>query len=219
MTNHVLVDFGEVISHVQSPAAMRTMAELLGVPARAFTERYWGSRASYDRGLAAYDYWQLVAGRPVRGEELLLLRRLDVEGWTRLNFETIAVLREARRRGAQLTLLSNAPSDLAVEVRASSVLAEIFTLMVFSAELRLAKPDGEIFDTALALAESTPQDTLFVDDRWENIRAAGARGIRTHRFTTAQELQAVLAGIHFGDRQPRPWWTRRRAARSVSAPG
>jgi putative hydrolase of the HAD superfamily len=217
MTKHLLVDFGEVISHPQPPAAMRGMAELLEVPAKAFSNRYWGSRESYDRGLPAHDYWQLVAGRPVRGEELLLLRSLDIESWMHLNFETIAALRDARRRGAQLTLLSNAPSDLALEVRATAVLAELFSLMVFSAELRLAKPDAEIFDTALALAEAQPDDTLFIDDRVENLRAAEACGIRTHRFTTARDLHAVTERIDFGPvPRSRSRWSRRRPWRAFS---
>lgn len=207
MTKHLLVDFGEVISHAQPPSAMRAMAELLRVPETTFTDRYWGVRESYDRGLPAHEYWQLVAERRVCREDLSLLRSLDIESWTHLNFSTITALREARRRGAQLTLLSNAPSDLAREVRGSAVLAELFPSMVFSAELRLAKPDSAIFDTALALAESTPEDTMFIDDRRENLRAAESRGIRTHRFTTAGNLHSALTGIEFSTASRlRQWW-------------
>lgn len=213
MTKHLLVDFGEVISHPQPPTAMRTMAAVLGVPERAFSHRYWGSREVYDRGLPAHDYWRLVAGRAVRGEELLMLRRLDSESWTHLNFATITALRSARRRGAQLTLLSNAPGDLAAEVRSSAVLRELFSLMVFSAELRLAKPDAVIFDTALALAEAAPEDTLFVDDREENLAAANERGIRTHRFRTAADLHTELASIDFvPPRRRMRWWGPGRSA-------
>jgi putative hydrolase of the HAD superfamily len=217
MTTHLLVDFGEVISHPQPVNAVRAMAASIGMPTRRFAERYWASRESYDRGLPAHEYWELVAGRRMPGEALQLLRSLDIESWTHLNFATIAALRDARRRGAQLTLLSNAPDDLAVEVRASAVLAELFPVMVFSAELRLAKPDAEIFDTALALAESTPADTIFIDDRWENIRAAEALGIHPHRFTTAADLRAALARIDVGPAlRSRPWWPRRRPPRTVS---
>jgi len=221
MITHLLVDFGEVISHPQPPAAMRAMAELLDVPAKAFAHRYWGSRESYDRGLPAHDYWQLVAGRPVRGEELQLLRRLDIESWTHLNFATVTALRDARRRGAQLTLLSNAPNDLAAEIRGSAVLRDLFPLMVFSAELRLAKPDAEIFDAALALAEAEPEGTLFIDDRAENLEAARRGRIRTHRFCGSAALRDELAVLDFGASRGRsPWWVRvRSAATALRATG
>ncbi|MFJ6533952.1 HAD family hydrolase [Microbacterium sp. NPDC091662] len=198
MTTHLLVDFGEVISEPQPVAAVRGMAAVVGMPTATFRERYWASRERYDRGLPAQEYWEDVAGRGVRGGELLTLRRLDIESWTHLNFATITALRIAHRRGAQLTLLSNAPSDLADEVRGSAVLGELFSLMVFSAELRLAKPDGEIFDTALALAEVEPGATLFIDDRAENLESARGRGIRTHEFRTATALHDELTAIDLG---------------------
>jgi putative hydrolase of the HAD superfamily len=227
MTKHLLVDFGEVISEPQSTAAIQGMAAVVGIPTTTFRARYWASREPYDRGLPAADYWEDVVGRRIRGEELLTLRRLDIESWTHLNFATIAALRSAHRRGAQLTLLSNAPSDLAAEIRCSAVLQAIFALMVFSAELRLAKPDAEIFDTALALAEAAPEGTLFIDDRIENLEAARERGIRTHRFRTAADLDAELTGIDFDIphrrrpagggwvRSSRPEWRSRRTRRRV----
>lgn len=213
MTKHLLVDFGEVISEPQPTAAIQGMAAVAGIPTTTFRARYWASREPYDRGLPAADYWEDVAGRRIRGEELLTLRRLDIESWTHLNFATIAALRAAHSRGAQLTLLSNAPSDLAAEIRHAAVLRELFSLMVFSAELRLAKPDAEIFDTALALAEAAPEDTLFVDDRVENLEAARERGIRIHRFRTAADLHEELTGIDFDiPRRRSPWWVRVRSA-------
>ena len=197
MTNHLLVDFGEVISEAQPTFAVEGMAALVGMPNGVFRERYWASRAPYDRGLSAHEYWEDVVGRPLGGAELVDLRRLDLESWTHLNFATITALRDAHRRGAQLTLLSNAPHDLAEEVGRCAVLTKIFSLLLFSAELRLTKPSAEIFDVALSLAESTPEDTLFIDDREENLRAADALGIRTHHFTTAEGLDTLLRGIDF----------------------
>jgi putative hydrolase of the HAD superfamily len=207
MTKHLLVDFGEVISQAQPAVAVMGMAALVGLPAGLFRERYWTSRAAYDRGLSPHEYWEEVVGRPVRGAELVELRRLDLESWTHLNFATITVLRDSYRRGAHLTLLSNAPHDLADEVGRCAVLTEIFSMLLFSADLRSVKPSPEIFDVALSLAERTPQDTLFIDDREENLRAAEALGIRTHHFTTAEGLDRVLRDIDFlptrGGRRPR----------------
>lgn len=197
MTKHLLVDFGEVISEAQPAAAVIGMAAVVDIPTEEFRERYWAARQPYDAGQPAHEYWEQVVGRPMRGTELVELRRLDIESWTHLNFATITALREASRRGAQLTLLSNAPHDLAQEVGRSAAFTELFSLLLFSAELRLVKPSLEIFDVALALSEQAPEDTLFIDDRTENLRAAEVRGINTHHFTTPALLDAALREINF----------------------
>lgn len=163
-----------------------------------FRENYWAARADYDRGDAAADYWHNVVGRPVTGTELVTLRRLDLEGWTHLDFDTITVLKEAHRRGARLTLLSNAPHDLADEVARFPALAGMFSLLLFSAQLGMIKPAESIYTTALALTETTPDETLFIDDRVENLTAAAALGIRTHQFTSAANLHSELEDIGLG---------------------
>lgn len=203
MTKHLLVDFGEVISVAQPVTAMRAMAAFLEIPIAQFPQRYWAPREEYDRGSDARDYWEEVAGRPVRGAELAEIRRLDLESWTHLNFATITALREAHRAGARLTLLSNAPHDLAGEVRRIAAITEIFSLLLFSAELRLVKPSAAIFELALAVTESRPEDTLFIDDREDNIAAARACGLRTHRFTSATALAAELEPLNPAPRGPR----------------
>lgn len=192
MAKHLLVDFGEVISTAQPAVAVRGMAALMGMPTGTFAEQYWAHRAAYDLGQPAHEYWGDVVGRPVRSAELVAVRNLDLESWTHLNFATINALRSAARNGCTLTMLSNAPHDLAKAVGRNSVLSEIFSLFLFSAELRLAKPSAEIFEVALALTESTPDETLFIDDRAENVLAAAALGIRTHLFTAAEQLDEAL---------------------------
>lgn len=208
MVQHLLVDYGEVISSAQPIGSVRAMAAVVDMPTDLFHERYWASRAAYDRGLLAHEYWELVIGRPLRADTLMELRRRDLASWTHLNFATIAALRDASRRGAQLTLLSNAPHDLADEVGRSAVLTEIFPLLLFSAQLRASKPSTEIFETALALAEASPEESLMVDDRAENLRAAEALGIRTHQFLTAGELGSTLRKITFSGPRTRRWASR-----------
>lgn len=217
MTKHLLVDFGEVISAAQPETTVREMAALAKLSTEEFRARYWASRPPYDLGQPAHEYWEHVFGRPVHGAELAEIRRLDLGSWTHLDFATIDALRSARQNGARLTLLSNAPHDLADAVGQSAVLKGVFDLMLFSAELRLAKPSREIFDLALALTEWTAEDTLFIDDRLENLGAAEALGIRTHRFTTAATLADELRGLSLGapadersSRRRRTWRQRMR---------
>ncbi|MCS4274962.1 putative hydrolase of the HAD superfamily [Mycetocola sp. BIGb0189] len=207
MTTHLLVDYGEVICVAQPALAAAGMAALVGMAPGDFHERYWRFREEYDRGQHAHEYWAEVLGRPASAEELAELRRLDLAGNIHLNFDTLEALRDAHRRGARLTLLSNAPQDLADAVSRFAAMREIFSLMLFSCELRMVKPGTQIFETALAVTETTPRETLFIDDRHDNIETANTLGLQTHHFTGADRLDADLAGIDFGQvrGERRPW--------------
>ncbi|RLP74772.1 HAD family phosphatase [Mycetocola tolaasinivorans] len=212
MTTHLLVDYGEVICVAQPTVAAAGMAVHVGMAPEEFLERYWHFREEYDRGQDARDYWAEVVGRPVLGEELAELRRQDLAGNIHLNFETISALRTAHRRGARLTLLSNAPQDLAEAVGNFSIMRELFSLMLFSCELRMVKPGEQIFETALALTETTPAETLFIDDRPDNIETAARLGLGTHLFTGAAALSAELERLPFSGigQTRRSWWPARR---------
>ena len=54
---------------------------------------------------------------------------------------------------------------------------------VYSHETGFAKPEKEIYQKALSVADAGPDECLFVDDLEENVTAAEALGIRSHRFT------------------------------------
>jgi 2-haloacid dehalogenase len=67
-----------------------------------------------------------------------------------------------------------------------------FRDIVVSGEVKLLKPDPAIYYLALDRFRLRPQDVLFIDDRLINLEAAEAVGMRTHLFTTAEDLHARL---------------------------
>jgi putative hydrolase of the HAD superfamily len=188
---HLLVDFAGVIGHHQAPEDLSGMAQLLDVPVRQFQDAYWAHRGEYDRGLGDVAYWSRVAERPVTSPTTARLVQLDLVSWTRLNQETVEILAAYRARGGALTLLSNAPHFLAHAVRAAPQLS-FFDCMVFSCELGTAKPDHDAFTRALAKAGASEDQTIFIDDRMENIEAAEALGITGVPFANAVDLGRSL---------------------------
>ena len=64
--------------------------------------------------------------------------------------------------------------------------------IVVSGEVKLLKPDPAIYFLALDRFRLRPQDGLFVDDRLINVEGAEAVGMRTHLFTTPEDLRARL---------------------------
>ena len=67
-----------------------------------------------------------------------------------------------------------------------------FRDIVVSGEVKLLKPDPAIYFLALDRFRLRPQDVLFVDDRLINVEGAEAVGMRTHLFTTPEDLRARL---------------------------
>jgi HAD superfamily hydrolase (TIGR01509 family) len=57
-----------------------------------------------------------------------------------------------------------------------------FAGRVYSHETGFAKPEREIFERALAVADAKPEECLFVDDLERNVRAAETLGIPSHHF-------------------------------------
>ncbi len=71
-----------------------------------------------------------------------------------------------------------------------------FDVLVWSYQLRVAKPDPAIYLYALQRLGTAAADTLFIDDRTENVDAAIALGMKGLIFSTSAQLRLDL--VHSG---------------------
>jgi putative hydrolase of the HAD superfamily len=192
LTPWLVFDYGGVISlHTEAIAAM---AARVGVSAEAFEPGYWSEREAYDRGCPDIAYWRAVCAHVgVDVDERLSadLTRLDIDGWLPTDDNTVKLLGQLAGAGARLALLSNAPSSFA-RVAERQPWAEHFTHLVFSGDLRMAKPDAEIYAALVGKLGVGAADCLFVDDRPANVDGARAVGMSAHLWTSADDLAATL---------------------------
>lgn len=65
---------------------------------------------------------------------------------------------------------------------------------IFSHIEQCSKPDRRIYERAMEILGARPEETVFVDDLPDNVKAAEAFGIRAYQFTTAAALLAALEG-------------------------
>ena len=112
--------------------------------------------------------------------------RMWHDRWSELAGPTIApsvaILRALRANGVPVFALSNfGVGTFAVAERDYDFLGE-FDRRFLSGEMRMAKPDSEIYAAVEAATGLVPERLLFVDDRMDNIAAAAARGWQTHLF-------------------------------------
>ncbi|GLY67372.1 HAD family hydrolase [Amycolatopsis taiwanensis] len=192
MTNWIVFDYGEVICG--RTTALPELAATMGVDLADFELHYWAHREAYDRGGSDLAYWSAIGaalGAHVDPSTSDALTEIDVRGWSRLEPAVLDLLATLNEAGAALALLSNAPVSFA-RFAERQEWAGHFRVRLFSGDVRVAKPDPEIFRLLLTRLGARAQDCLFFDDRQSNVDGARAVGLRAHRWLGVETARAAL---------------------------
>lgn len=126
--------------------------------------------------------------------------------------ETIAIARALAGAGRyQLMTINNESAELNVHRLRHFGLVDIFAAFFSSCWLGVTKPSPRIYELALGMSQAEPDQSVFIDDRAENLPPARALGMRTVRFVSAGQLAADLAtlGVVIADRRDEPRGTPR----------
>ncbi len=163
-------------------------------------------RAAMKRAIFLHADW-LEVDRGTLSEEALLARiarRLGrpvpelaglfgtVRESLRPKLDTVALLEALAARGVPLYCLSNMPLETFTYLRERFGFWDLFRGIVISGEIRLVKPQPEIFEYLLARYELSAADTILIDDYAVNVEAAQALGLQTVLFTDARRCEQAL---------------------------
>lgn len=164
------------------------------------TERSWfltevcngAWNAQQDRGR---DWEIAIAEKTVQFPQHAALIRAYRERWIetiggRIE-ETVVVLDELKAHGVPLYALTNWAADTFREAR-HIVPLDRFTGVVVSGEVKMMKPEPEIFQLLLQQFGLHAPDCLFIDDMPYNTAAAATLGFETITFTGAAALRQEL---------------------------
>lgn len=120
-----------------------------------------------------------------------------VRGSLHAKTDTVLLLRKLAARGVPLYCLSNMSADIFQYLRARHSFWDVFRGIVISGEIRMMKPEPEIFHFLLQRYGLTAAQTVFIDDNAPNVEAARAVGIHPVWFKDARqcedELEELLA--------------------------
>ena len=155
-----------------------------------FRRRSGHAYPALERGeMAEEDYWAVfaAAGIEVDPAEFHRVRR---EGTTWM--PGMAELLDDLDGVVVRATASNYPDW--IEELALGPLAGRFDRVLASCHLGVRKPEPAFFTRLLDELALPPGEVLFVDDREENVVAARAVGLASHRFRGAAELRAWLVG-------------------------
>jgi putative hydrolase of the HAD superfamily len=108
---------------------------------------------------------------------------------------TVALLERLHAAGRPLYYLSNMPAPFADHLEANRPFMGLFRQGVFSARVKLVKPERAIFDHAVAAFGIDPANSLFIDDFEHNVEAARAAGWQALHFSTPEQCAADLEAL------------------------
>ncbi len=106
--------------------------------------------------------------------------------------DSVALLQSLSRRQVPLYCLSNMPAGTFAYLRELHAFWKAFTGIVISGEIKMAKPEREIFEYLLRRYGLSAAETVFVDDHAPNIEAARALGLHTVWFRDAAQCSLEL---------------------------
>lgn len=97
-----------------------------------------------------------------------------------------------KSQGYNLYILSNFCEYLLGYVRKDMDFLENMDGIIFSCEVRQLKPERDIYETILSRYQLVPEESVFLDDREDNCRAAEELGIHTICFESMKQAAAEL---------------------------
>ena len=204
----VIFDYGRVLTGPPDPAAHDALLRIMGLSSDRLDGLYWADRQAYDEGkLTGLEFWRKLgreAGLTLSEPAIVELNEWDARMWTRGDAAMLAWQLKIKQRGLLTAIVSNM-GDAVHEhmVRELDWLGR-FDVLVWSYQLRVAKPDPAIYRYALERLGTRPEETLFLDDKAENVETAVAMGMKGLIFSTVEKLRADLIDSGLSKELPLP---------------
>ncbi|MFS2326168.1 HAD family phosphatase [Brucella sp. H1_1004] len=187
---HVVFDIGRVLLHYDPE-----LAYLETIPDAQ--ERQWflenictsAWNIEQDRGRSWQDAEALLINEhPERSEHIKTFR----QNWNLMvpyaYEDSVVILRGLIAHGNDVTMLTNFASDTLREAQARFPFLTESRGVTVSGDIRMLKPDREIYEHHVASFDLDPAATLFIDDSPANVEGAKAAGWQAVHFTSAAKL-------------------------------
>jgi putative hydrolase of the HAD superfamily len=196
----LILDYGQVLTYAQPSTVVTTMAQRAKVEERLFVDAYWKHRREYDLGLSSPKYWArvldtcgiaAVAGEAGDAATVEALIDADAQSWLTFRESMWDLAGVFRGVGGKTAILSNGVDAVMSRLRTQRPLERWFDVVIVSCELGVAKPSLEIYEATLARMGTQAHETLFVDDRIENVEAARELGLHAVLFRGDEDVDAV----------------------------
>jgi putative hydrolase of the HAD superfamily len=192
----VVFDYGMVLTGLPDAAAHAALERITGLSAARLESLYWVDRHAYDEGkLTGLEFWQKLvceAGLSLSPQQIEELNLWDARMWTTENPAMLAWQLKLKEHGILTAILSNMGDNVHANMEREFSWLSRFDVLVWSYQLRMAKPDPAIYRHMLKELGIPAKETLFLDDKLVNVEAARELGMKALVFTNIDQLRADL---------------------------
>jgi epoxide hydrolase-like predicted phosphatase len=198
----VIWDMGGVLLRTEDPAPRNSLAQKLGVTVQNLLEIVFmseSSRRAERDDLPIEEHWKYIQRELHLGDMNIDFFREEFFAGDQVDIDLvnyIGSLRSAYKTG----LLSNAwISTRAFLFNRYPPFFAAFDAVIFSAEVKLRKPEKQIYTHILEKLDVAPSQAVFIDDYSLNLEGAAALGLHTIHFQSPaqarQELETLLKRV------------------------
>lgn len=192
----VIFDLGGVLVRTDNKEPRRLLAERYGMTYEEIDRLVFDSETAGQAtvgGLTVRKHWGWVAQQLNLNDQDLADFEEQFWAGDTLDGELVDFIR-ALRPSIKTALLSNAWDELRDTLQRRWKILDIFDEVAISAELKMKKPEAEIYEWIANRLGVVPEEAVFVDDMERNIEAAQAAGLKGVRFlNTSQALSEIRA--------------------------
>jgi epoxide hydrolase-like predicted phosphatase len=190
----VIFDFGGVLMKTRDYAPRHRWDDRLNlaygsVERAVHNDETW--RSAQIGAIPIETYWADVAARlNLTGAQVKQLAEDFYRGDV-LDAQLIDLIKSLRAEGFTIALLSNDSVELRPKLERLGIL-ELFDPLIITAEIGVMKPDTAAYNTVLERIRHRADESIFIDDRQENIEGAAAVGIHGIHYKDGMDLRAAL---------------------------
>ena len=196
MIKSIVFDWGGVLIDKPTIGLLQFFAVYFNTTQEEFISTHKKYVDSFQKGTLPEDiYWEkmcanLSANKPVE-KSLWKQAFKSVYKEKKDVFKLVTVL---KKNGYKTGFLSNTETPAMEFFHEQKY--DMFDVLIFSCKEGFRKPGKEIYEITLDRLNTQPEETLFIDDRIENIHGAESLGIRTILFKDNEDLRERLVAFH-----------------------
>lgn len=187
----IIFDWGGVLMRTEDHTFRLTWDQKLGLAPGTVESIVHGIEAWQQAQcgtLTVEAYWQQVGSQLGLSTSDLDQLRLDFYRGDQLDMNLINFIKELRKDGVTVGLLSNNSLELVDDLSRLKI-RPLFDSVVVSAQVGVMKPDERAYQIMLRELDTDASDSLFVDDSLQNIEGARQTGMAAIHFTPALDLR------------------------------
>lgn len=178
-------DYSELIEYIFS----KTNESKINIYQKVFDEN---SMKFFRREISFETYFLMLQYKLLKGE--LVSKKKFNYYWNRMNIGATPVVDEFLRlkNKYKIYILTNTTTGHILELKKKFNFIDQFSGIITSDLSKALKPNKAIFLYGLNLAQSKPQESVFIDDGFDNVNAARKMGIIAHQYTNFKDFKIFL---------------------------